>query len=104
MASLQKKGESWYCQFRYERQRHTLNLGKVDEEEAKATAARIDYLLMRIRQRLLTVPSSMDITKFIEHDGKPPPVSELAPRSETKPNPVVTPFADFRDAYLRTLS
>jgi integrase len=94
MASLQKKGESWYCQFMYQRQRHTYTVGKVDDGEAKATAARIDYVLMRIRQRLLDVPAGMDIVTFIEHDGKPPPASQ--PRTKS------TPLSELRDAYLET--
>lgn len=94
MASLQKKGGSWYCQFKYQQQRHTLTLGKVDESEAKATAARIDYILMRIRQRLLAVPTGMNIITFIEHDGKPPAPSQSAL--------VSTPFSELREAYLKT--
>src|SRR5438445_3705355 len=94
MASLQQKGESWYCQFRYQQQRHTLTLGKVDEGEAKTTSARIDYLLMRIRQRLLEVPQGMDILTFIEHDGKPPTKLE----SMQKP----TPLSELVAIYLET--
>jgi integrase len=94
MASLQKKGESWYCQFMYQGQRHTYTVGKVEESEAQAVAARVDYLLMRIRQRLLEVPGGMGIVDFIEHDGKPPPASQPTPKS--------TPFSALRAAYLKT--
>jgi hypothetical protein len=31
MASIQKKADSWYCQFMYRGQRHTFTIGKVDE-------------------------------------------------------------------------
>jgi len=58
---------------------YTLTVGKVEESEAQATAARVDYILMRIRQRLLDVPAGMTIITFIEHDGKPPPVVESKP-------------------------
>lgn len=95
MASLQKKGESWYCQFMYERQRHTLTIGKVAESEAMATAAKIDYILMRIRQRLLEIPIGVDITTFIEHDGKMPAAEQ---RSTT------ISFADLRQRYIDTVS
>ncbi len=94
MASLQKKGDSWYCQFLYQRQRHTLAVGKVKESEAKATAARVDYILMRIRQRLLEVPAGMSILTFIEHDGKPPPAAVIASQS--------TIFSELRQRYLET--
>ena len=95
MASIQKKGDGWYCQFMYERQRHTITVGKVEEAEAKAIAARIDYILMRIKQRLLDVPAGMDIVTFIEHDGKPPPVAET--------KPVSTLFSELRKRYLETV-
>ena len=96
MASLQKRGDSWCCQFTYERQRLTYTLGKVDQKEAESTAARIDYILMRIRQRLLEVPAGMDIITFIEHDGKPP-----APSPNAIPS---TLFSELRDRYVETFS
>jgi hypothetical protein len=34
MASLQKKGDSWYCQFMHRGQRHTFTIGKFDETES----------------------------------------------------------------------
>ncbi len=92
MASLQKKGDSWYCQFMFQRQRYTYTIGGVEEAEAKTTAAKIDYILMRIRQRLLELPLGMDIISFIEHDGKPPP--------DAKPEMKITPFKELRKAYL----
>src|SRR5688500_14902967 len=94
MASIQKKGGSWYCQFTYQRQRHTLTVGKVEESEAQAMAARVGYILMRIRQRLLDVPAGMNIVTFIEHDGKPPVI-------ESKP--VSTLFSELRERYLETV-
>lgn len=96
MASLQKKGESWYCQFKYHGERHTFTIGKVVEREANMAAARVDYLLMRIRQRLLEVPAGMDIVTFIEHDGKPPP--QPPPTSDV----IAVQFAELRSAYLQT--
>ena len=96
MASLQKKGDSWYCQFMFQRQRHTYTVGKVEETEAKATAAKIDYILMRVRQRLLELPLGMDIIAFIEHDGNPP--------AEAQPALKNTPFSELRKTYLETFS
>ena len=40
MASLQKKGDSWHCQFAYKKKRWTWVLGKVDDAEAHATVKR----------------------------------------------------------------
>src|ERR1022692_1319154 len=96
MASIQKKGDGWYCQFMYERQRHTITVGKVEEAEAKATAARIDYILMRIEQRLLEVPAGMTIETFIEHDGKPP--------ANVVDTPQRSLFSDLRQRYIETFS
>jgi len=96
MASLQQKGESWYCQFLYQQKRRTLTIGKVDEAEAQATAARVDYILMRIRQKLLEVPVGMDIIDFIQQDGKPrAAASTAAPKS--------TSLSELRASYLATV-
>ena len=72
MASLQLKGESWYCQFLYHGKRHTFTIGQVSEEEAQAKANQVDYLLMRLKQDLLHLPPGMDIVAFVEFDGNPP--------------------------------
>ena len=34
MASLQKKGDSWYCQFIYVKKRRTFTIGPVEKKEA----------------------------------------------------------------------
>ena len=93
MSSLQKKGDGWYCQFMFQRQRHTYTLGKVEDNEARVTAARIDYLLMRIKQKLLDVPIGVDILTFLAHDGKPPTIAG-------KTEQVSTTFAELRRRYL----
>src|SRR5207244_1837460 len=72
MSSLQKKGESWYCQFLYHGKRHTISLGKVPDNEAEAKASQVDYLLMRLRQRFLKLPLGTNIVTFLQFDGKPP--------------------------------
>lgn len=94
MASLQRKADSWYCQFMYQGKRHTYTLGKVEDSEAESTAAKIDYILMRIRQRLLAVPAGMDIITFIEHDGKPPALKG--------PAALRTLLSELRECYLKT--
>ena len=40
MASLQKKGDAFYCQFCYLGKRYTVTVGKVSEAEAEAFAGR----------------------------------------------------------------
>jgi hypothetical protein len=93
MASLEKKGDGWYCPFYYQGKRHTLTLGKVDEE-AETKAHHVDYLLMRLRQGFLQVPTGIDIVTFMQPDGKPP-----EPDKET---PEVLTLGSLRDQYLQT--
>jgi integrase len=100
MASLQRKGDGWYCQFNRGGKRHTFTIGKVAEAEAKAKAAQVDYLLMRLRQGLITVPSGTDILEFVRHDGIPPPrAPEDGPEVANPPEPTL---GDLRDRYLET--
>jgi hypothetical protein len=49
-------------------------IGAVEEIEAKAIKAKVEYLLMRIKQRLTDVPSDMDLVDFlvrVRNDGCP---------------------------------
>ena len=46
-------------------------IGRVEEIEAKAIKAKVEYLSMRIRQHLIDVPPGMDIADFLACDGKP---------------------------------
>ena len=74
MASLQKKGNSWNCQFVYNGKRHTFTLGDVSEREAELSAASADKVLLRLKQGLLHLPPTVDIVSFVQCDGKPPEV------------------------------
>jgi integrase len=55
------------------------------------------YLLMRLKQGLLGLPPAMDVVAFLQHDGKPPPLTH-------QPRGRACTFAEARDAYLRTRS
>jgi hypothetical protein len=46
MASLQRKGDAWYCQFRYLGKRHTFTVGPVPESEALHWKTRCEQLLL----------------------------------------------------------
>ncbi|HJT76015.1 MAG TPA: site-specific integrase [Gemmataceae bacterium] len=98
MASLQKKGESYYCQFMYHGRRHTFTVGAVSEEEAGNKARQVDYLLMRLKQRLIVLPEGTDIVTFVEHDGKPP---DIGPTLANAPRKAVT-LGHLRERYLTT--
>jgi integrase len=95
VASLQKKGDSWHCQFMYKRQHRTLVLGKVDEAEAHATRGKVEYLLLRLRQNLIDLPPGMDVVDFLACDGKPPD-------HHRPPVPKETTFGELRDTYVKT--
>ena len=96
MASLQKKGNGWYCQFLYHGKRHTFAVGAVPEQEAQAKSAQVDYLLLRLKQRLIDLPPGVGIVDFIQHDGKPPSSKSAIPDRRT------LTLAAFRDQYIET--
>jgi integrase len=98
MASLQKKGDSYYCQFCYHGKRHTFTVGAVDESEAENKARQVDYLLMRLKQRLIVLPDGMDIVTFVEHDGKPP---DIGPTLVNAPRQTVT-VGHLKERYIST--
>ncbi len=98
MASLQERDGRWQCQFLYRGKRRTFALGNVSEREAKHKAAQVDYLLMRLRQSLITLPAGVDIADFVMHDCVLPKV-EAAPAAEGEPT-----LAFLRDTYLETHS
>ncbi len=61
MASLQERSGSWRVIFRFSGVQHLLTIGEVEETEAQGVKARYEYLLRLLKQRLLTLPSGMDI-------------------------------------------
>jgi hypothetical protein len=40
MAGVRKKGEAYYCTFRFQGRRYNFTIGKVSEEQAQARASR----------------------------------------------------------------
>lgn len=95
MASLQERNGSWRVIFRFRGLQHFVTLGEVEETEAQGVMARYEYLLRLLKQRLLTLPSGMDIVTFLRLDGKPGD-----PAASTSPE--IT-FAQLRDGYLKTI-
>ena len=70
MASLQKRNGSYKLTFCYRNKRHYLTLGKVTDQEAEAKSSQVDYLLLRIKQKLVRVPPGVEIEDFVLNDGK----------------------------------
>ena len=96
MASVQKKGKGWYCQFVYHGKRHTVSIGRVSENEARATSDQVNYLLMRLRQRLIELPPGVDIREFLQRDGQ-----ASAPAFTPAQTGELT-LGEFRDRYIAT--
>jgi integrase len=77
---------------------HTFTIGKVEKDEAENKARQVDYLLVRLKQRLIVLPEGTDIVTFVEHDGKPP---DIGPTLTDAPRKAVT-LSYLRDRYLTT--
>jgi integrase len=97
VAFIQKKGESFYCQFLYLGRRYTVTVGPVSKEEAEAFRGKVEYLLLRIRQGFIVCPPGVPITEFIRADGQVKAPEEII-TAATEP---VT-FGQLKDRYLET--
>src|SRR5437016_10606884 len=69
---LQCRNGSWRTLFWHNGKKHAFWIGEVEEYEARAVAAKVDYWLMRLKQRLVDLPAGCDIVTFLKHDGKRP--------------------------------
>jgi integrase len=98
MASLQRRNGSYRILFCHHGKLHSFTIGKVKKAEAEVKARQVDYLLMRLKQGLLLLPTGTDIVSFIEHDGNPP---EAGPTLASAPRQVIT-IGLLRDRYLLT--
>src|ERR1700674_3768343 len=98
MASLQERNGSYRILFSHHGKLHTFTIGKVKKDEADNKARQVDYLLMRLKQRLLVMPEGADIVTFIERDGKSP---ETGPTLPNAPRQAVT-LGHLKDRYLAT--
>jgi hypothetical protein len=77
--AIQKRGESYRVLFRYQGKQHIFPLGKVTERETYAKSDRVDYLLLRLKQRLNELPPGVDIVDFVRFDGRPPAKATAKP-------------------------
>jgi integrase len=98
MASLQERNGSFRVLFSFHGKLHTFTLGQVNRAEAENKARQVDYLLMRLKQKLLVLPDGTDIVTFIEQDGKPPLTASALP---AVPRQSVT-LGHLKDRYLTT--
>src|SRR5207302_152815 len=98
MASLQERGSSYRVLFSWHGKLHSFTIGKVSPDEAEAKGRQVDYLLMRLKQRLVHLPDGTDIVSFVQFDGSPP---EAVPTLPESPRKAVT-LAHLKDRYLTT--
>jgi len=96
MAGIQLRHGSYRVLFRYQGKQHAFTLGEVSSHEAANKAAQVEYLLMRLDQRLASVPAGMDIVDYVQFDGKEP--------LPDKPPPVATKLTlrQLRKQYIAT--
>ena len=95
MAGLQQRNNSYRVIFRHHGKQHAFTLGPVSRQEAEAKAAHVDYLLLRLKQRLIALPPGIDIVTFVQFDGKPPTGAAGTPVAPTS-----LPLRALRDRYL----
>jgi integrase len=98
MASLQERNGSYRVLFCHHGKLQSFTIGKVQPDEAEAKARQVEYLLMRLKQRLVTLPEGVDVVSFVEHDGKPPAAVPTLPAA---PRQAVT-LSHLKDRYLAT--
>jgi hypothetical protein len=96
VASLQNRNGRFKLTFVYLGRRHYLTLGKVGQDEADATAGKVDLFLLRIRQKLIRVPPGVSIKTFVLNDGRVPEPEEAVAAAD----PIK--FQAFREQYLDT--
>jgi integrase len=99
---LQLRGDSYRVLFRYHGKQHSFPLGAVSEIEAQAKAAQVDYLLLRLKQRLIELPAGVSIVDFVRYDGKPPATTVAEPGVTKGVTKAVSTLSAFRDRYLAT--
>jgi hypothetical protein len=95
MASLQERSGSYRFIFRFHGKQHFVTIGKVSQVEADAKAAQVEYLLLRLKQRLIELPPGIGIVEFLQHDGKSS-VGSTGVFAEMR----ALTLGDFRDRYL----
>jgi integrase len=93
MAGVRKKGDAYYCTFRFQGRRYYFTIGEVSEARARARGAEVDETLALIERGRLAVPDGVPLQDFVAAGGK-------APAAPARPQ-VVTARQLF-DHYLET--
>jgi hypothetical protein len=72
MAGIRKKGNAYYCTFRFQKQRYYFAIGQVSENQALAKGLEVDETLGLIERGRLTVPDGISFEDFVVAGGKAP--------------------------------
>src|SRR4051812_19122538 len=99
MAALQERNGSFRILFRHHGKQSAFKLGKVSREEAEATVGCVDLLLLRLGQRLISLPPGVDLVTFLRHGGSVPATGEEPAVTAAAPT-----LGSLRDEYLKTHS
>ena len=75
MAGIRKKGDSYYCTFRFHRRRFYFTVGNVSEAQARAKGTEVDETLGLLERGRLTVPEGVTLEGFVAAGRKVPTVS-----------------------------
>ena len=63
MAAIRCRNGSYRVLFRHAGKQHAFTLGEVSQEKAETKAAQVDYLLLRLKQRLAVLPPGVEIVE-----------------------------------------
>lgn len=94
MAGIRKKGDAYYCTFRFQGERYNFAIGEVSEDTAKARGKEVDETLDLLERGRLTIAEGVSLTEFVKSGGKATPIS---------PKPESLSARELFDRYLDTL-
>ncbi|MBX6313679.1 MAG: tyrosine-type recombinase/integrase [Isosphaeraceae bacterium] len=93
MAGIRKKGDAYYCTFRFQGRRYYFTVGNVPEAQARAKGTEVDETLDLLERGRLTIPDGVPLEEFVAAGGKAP-VAPVRPETVTA--------RDLVDRYLAT--
>jgi hypothetical protein len=85
MAGIRKKGDAYYCTFRFHGKRYYFTVGNVSEAQALAKGAEVDETLDLLDRGRLSIPDGVSLEEFVAPGGKAPVVA-VRPETVTARN------------------
>jgi len=95
VAGIRKKGDAYYCTFRFQGRRYYFTVGEVSEAQALAKGTEVDETLELLERGRLTVPEGVGLEEFVAAGGK-------VPTNSARPEAVTA--RQLFDSYLATLA